>query len=128
MIADVGDGVYSRQRMGQRDHLMRIALSANQSQIQEPVTPAESDDGEEDELAVASKHENMQRLDLAQEAILSAIGFMSDAERLKKGSESITKDVLSVATLCGLVNYHLPLPLSCLRNQVLVCLPSTAWC
>lgn len=112
--------------MGRRDHLMRMALSANQCQIQEPVTPAESDDGEEDELAVTSKHENMQRIDLAQEAILSAIGFMSDAERLKKGSENNSKDVLSVATLCGLVNYHLPLPLSCLRNQVLVCLPSTA--
>ena len=113
--------------MGRRDHLMRIALSANQSQIQEPVTPAESDDGEEDELAAASKNENIQRLELAQEAILSAIGFMSDAERIKKRSESSNKDILSVATLCGLVNYHLPLPLSCQRNQILVCLPTNAW-
>ena len=114
--------------MGRRDHLMRIALSANQSQIQESVTPAESDDGEEEELAVTSKNENIQKLDIAQEAILSAIGFMSDAERLKKSTESNNKDVLSIATLCGLVNYQLPFPLSCQRNQILVCLPTTVWC
>jgi hypothetical protein len=109
--------------MGRRDHLMRMALSANQAQIQEPVTPAESDDGEEDDLAATVKNENIQRLELAQEAIFNAIGFVSDAERIKKSSESNNNDVLSVATLCGLVNYHLPLPLSCQRNQILV-LPS----
>ena len=114
--------------MGRRDHLMRIALSAHQPQIQEPVTPAESDDGEEDELAAASKNENTQRLEIAQDAILTAIGFMSDAEGLKKGAESNNKDILSIAAFCGLVNYHLPLPLSCLRNQILVGFPSTAWC
>ena len=100
---------------------MRIALSANQSQIQEPVTPTESDDGEsdDDERAAVSKKEKIHRLDVAQEAILSAIGFMSDAERLKKGPDG-DKDVFSMATLCGLVNYHLPLPLSSQRNQALV--------
>jgi len=106
--------------MGRRDHLLRIALSANQSQIQEPVTPTESDDGEEDDLATTAKNENIHRLDIAQEAILSAIGFMSDAERLTKGAESNNRNVFSVATFCGLINYHLHLPLSCPRNQILV--------
>lgn len=106
--------------MGRRNHLVRIALSANQSQIQEPVTPSESDDGmDEDEIAAASKLEKIQRIDIAQEAILSAIGFMSDAERLKKGHDR-NKDILSMSTFCGLINYHLPLPLSSQRNQILV--------
>src|SRR5271167_1270137 len=106
--------------MGRRNHLMRIALSADQPQIQEPVTPSESDDGmDEDEIATASKNEKIQRIDIAQEAILSAIGFMSDAERLEKGPDR-DKDIFSMSTLCGLINYHLPLPLSSQRNQILV--------
>lgn len=107
--------------MGRRDQLMRIALSANQSQIVEPVTPNESDDEDEDEIAAALKNEKIHRLDLAQEAVLSAVGFLSDAERQKKGIEADNKDALSMATVCGIINYHLPLPLSCQRNQILVC-------
>jgi hypothetical protein len=107
--------------MGRRDHLMRIALSANQSQIQEPVTPPESEDGiDYEELETAHKQERLRRLDMAQEAVLSAIGFMSDNDRLKKGNVTRDKDVLSISTVCGLVNFHLPLPLSCQRNQILV--------
>lgn len=106
--------------MGRRNHLMRIALSEDQPQIQEPVTPNESDDDmDEDEIAAASKSERIQRIEIAQEAILSAIGFMSDAERLKKGHDR-KKDIFSMSTLCGLINYHLPLPLSSQRNQILV--------
>ena len=108
--------------MGRRDHLLRVALSANQAQIQEYVTPHDSDDEDDPEqLAAAAKMEKIQRLDAAQEAVLSAIGFMSDAERLKKTNENSQKDVFSLATVCGLVNYHLPLPLSCQRNSILVC-------
>lgn len=107
--------------MGRRDHLMRVALSANQAQIQEPVTPNDSDNEEDpEELAAAAKMDKIQRLDAAQEAVLSAIGFMSDAERLKKTNESSHKEVFSIATICGLVDYHLPLPLSCQRNSILV--------
>ena len=108
--------------MGRRDHLLRVALSANQAQIQETVTPTESDDDEDDpdELAATAKMDKIQQLDAAQEAVLSAIGFMSDAERLKKTNESSHKEVFSIATICGLVDYHLPLPLSCHRNSVLV--------
>jgi hypothetical protein len=106
--------------MGRRNHLMRIALSASQPQIQEPVTPSESDDGmDEDEIAAASKHEKIQRIDIAQEAILSAIGFMSEEERLKRGPDR-NKDTFSMSTLCGLINYHSQLPLSSQRNQILV--------
>jgi hypothetical protein len=99
---------------------MRIALAANQSQIQEPVTPAESDDDEDDDGGSLSKNDKIQMLDMAQEAVLKAIGFMTDAERSKKNSERNNKDILSIATICGLVNYHLPLPLSCQRNSSLV--------
>jgi len=107
--------------MGRRDHLLRVALSANQTQIQESVTPNDSDDeGDLEELAAAAKLDKLQRLDAAQEAVLSAIGFMSDAERQKKNNESSHKDVFSIATICGLVDYHLPLPLSCQRNSILV--------
>ena len=106
--------------MGRRDHLMRIALCASQRQIQEPVTPSEADDDQDDvELPEVRKFRKVQRLDMAQEAVLGAIGFMSDVETLKKSAEG-NKDAFSVATLCGLVNYHLPLVLSSQRNQILV--------
>jgi hypothetical protein len=119
-IKDLDSLGNKKQRMGRRDQLLRIALSANQSQIQEPVTPTESDDGEDDELAALSKAENTQRLEMAQEAILGAIGFSSDAERPKKGADGIKENFFSMATLCGIINYHLPLPLSSQRNQILV--------
>jgi hypothetical protein len=106
--------------MGRRDQLMRIALSAAQSQIVEAVTPTESDDEDEDERAAASKNEKIHKLELAQEAVLGAVGFLSEAERQKKGNEVDTRDAFSMATVCGIINYHLPLPLSCQRNQILV--------
>lgn len=107
--------------MGRRDHLIRIALSANQSQIQETVTPTELEDEglSEEELAVNSKNEKIQRFDLAQGAVLSAIGFMSDEAR-KKEAESGAKDLLTMASAYQFVNYFLPLPLTCQRNQILV--------
>jgi hypothetical protein len=71
-------------------------------------------------IAATAKMDKIQRREAAQEAVLSAIGFMSDAERLKKTNESSHKEVFSIATICGLVDYHLPLPLSCQRNSILV--------
>src|SRR5438046_1555744 len=106
--------------MGRRDHLLRIALSASQRQIQESVTPSESDDDQDDaDLPEIRKFRKVQRLDRAQEAVLGAIGIMSDGERLRKSTES-NKGAFSIATLCGLVNYHLSLLLSSQRNQILV--------
>jgi hypothetical protein len=102
--------------MGRRDHLVRIALSANQSQIQETIDDLEV--GDED-LAANLKSFKIQRFDMAQGDVLSAIGFMSDEAR-KKESESGEKDLLTMASACQLVNYFLPLPLYCQRNQILV--------
>jgi len=107
--------------MGRRDHLVRIALSANQSQIQETLTSPDYFDDfgvTDEELVVNSKIDKIQRFDLAQGAVLSAIGFMSDEAR-KKESESGEKDLLTMASACQFVNYFLPLPLSCQRNQIL---------
>jgi hypothetical protein len=99
---------------------MRIALSASQSQIMEHATPEESEDGQDLDEDSGRKQEQLRRLDMAQEAVLSAIGFMSENERQKKGIERRDKGIFSLATGAGLVNYHLPLPLSCQRNQILV--------
>jgi hypothetical protein len=98
---------------------MRIALSANQTQILEPVTPAESDDGQEDP-DVAMKQGHIRHLDVAQEAVLSAIGFMTDAQRQKKSNEANGQGVLGIGTICGLINYHVALPMSCQRNSSMV--------
>lgn len=105
--------------MGRRDHLLRIALSANQSQIEEPATPGESESEDEEEIALVSKNEKIQRFDLAQAAILNAIGFSNDESR-KKDLETQENELLTISSACQIVNYLLPLPLSCLRNQVLV--------
>jgi len=107
--------------MGRRDHLLRVALSANQAQIEEPVTPGESESESEDEeeIALVSKNEKIQRFDLAQAAILNAIGFSNDESR-KKDLETQENELLTISSACQIVNYLLPLPLSCLRNQVLV--------
>ena len=108
--------------MGRRDHLVRIALSANQSQIQDTLTAPDYFDDfgvSDEELAVNSKNDKIQRFDLAQGAVLSAIGFMSDEAR-RRESESGDKDFLTMASACQFVNYFLPLPLSCQRNQILV--------
>ena len=105
--------------MGRRDHLIRIALAAHQFQIEEPITPTESEDVTEEQLAAAAKKDKIERLDVAQEAVLSAIGFMSGAER-KQVIEQKEKDIFSISTACGLINYHLPLPVSCQRYQVMV--------
>ena len=100
---------------------MRIALSASQSQIIEPITPPESENGVEQEQTEGScKHGHLHQLEMAQEAVLSAIGFMSENERLKKGIERREKDIFSMTTAAGLVNYHMPLPLTCQRYQILV--------
>jgi hypothetical protein len=109
--------------MGRRDHLVRIALTANQSQIQESAPPSDSEEYgvSEEELAVNSKNEKIQKFDLAQGAVLSAIGFMSDEAR-KKEAESGEKDLLNISSACQFVNYFLPLPLTCQRNQILVSL------
>lgn len=106
--------------MGRRDQLIRIALAAHQPQILEPVTPADSEDGLEEQLAaVTAKSEKIQRIDGAQEAVLSAIGFMSGAER-KKAREQEERNIFSVSAVCGFINYHLPLPLACQRYQAMV--------
>lgn len=105
--------------MGRRDHLLRIALSASQSQIQESVTPTSSDDGYDEEAdAVALRNEKIQRFEAAQGAVLSAIGLLS--EEKKKEAETTFQDLPLVAAACQFVNYALPLPLSCQRNQILV--------
>jgi hypothetical protein len=108
--------------MGRRDHLVRIALAANQSQIQESATPSDSEDYgvSEEELAVSSKNEKIQKFDLAQGAVLSAIGFSSTQARVAE-VESGEKDLLNVSSACQFVNYFLPLPLTSQRNQILVC-------
>ena len=59
-----------------------------------------------------------QKFDLAQGAVLSAIGLLS--EERKKETESGFQDLPLVAAACQFVNYALPLPLSCQRNQILV--------
>ena len=63
--------------------------------------------------------DKIQRREAAQEAVLSAIGFMSDAERLKKTNKSSHKEVFSIATIdiCGLVDYHLYTPSSVLSTE-----------
>ena len=105
--------------MGRRDHLIRIALLASQSQIQEPVTPTSSDDGYDEEAeAVALKNEKIQRFEAAQGAVLSAIGLLT--EERKKETETGFQDLPLVAAACQFVNYALSLPLLCQRNQILV--------
>jgi hypothetical protein len=105
--------------MGRRNHLLRIALAANQHQIEEPRTPTYSE-ADEDEQTLALKNDKIHRFDLAQGAILSAIGFKSDEAR-KKDLETQEQEILSVSSACQIVNYILPLPFACLRNQILVC-------
>lgn len=122
--------------MGRRDHLLRIALSANQSQLVDPP----SDDDEEDLLqtdptsetsvkldsATAAKLKHQTKLDAAQEAILSAIGFMTDSG-VKKTEEEREKEAAGISTFVGLITYHLPLPMYSQRNQALVsCLTPAA--
>ena len=104
--------------MGRRNHLLRIALAANQAQIEEPRTPTESE-AEEDERVLYAKNDKIQRFDMAQGAILNAIGFKSDEAR-KKDLESQEKELLLLSSVCQSVNYILPLPLASQRNQILV--------
>jgi hypothetical protein len=105
--------------MGRRDHLLRIALQANQSQVQEPVTPTGSDDGMDEDLAVASKNEKIAQFEVAQGAVLRAIGFMSDEAR-KKEIDAGDKELWDISSACQLVNYILPFPFACQRNQIQV--------
>lgn len=105
--------------MGRRDHLVRIALQANQSQILEAVTPTGSDDGIDDDLAVVSKNEKIQQFDVAQGAVLQAIGFMSDEAR-KKDIDTRDKERFNISSACQVVEYILPFPFVCQRNQIQV--------
>ena len=104
--------------MGRRDHLLRIALAANQSQIEEPRTPTE-EDTIENATAVAGKADKINRFDTAQGAILNAIGFRRDGSP-KIDTDIDPEDLLSITSACQLVNYMLPLPLASQRNQILV--------
>ena len=107
--------------MGRRDHLLRIALQANQPQVQEPVTPTGSDDGMEDlELEAGSlKKDKIQQFDVAQGAVLQAIGFMSDEAR-KKDVDASDTEPLNVASAYQVVSYILPFPFVSQRNQIQV--------
>jgi len=102
--------------MGRRNHLIRVALSATQNQIEEPVTPTESDD-EDDNASL--KLQNLQRIEHAREAVLNAIGLMAN-DTQQKETESGDNSLISVSTVCGIISYHLALPFLSLRNQVLV--------
>jgi len=116
--------------MGRRDHLLRIALSANQSQLVDAADDAEGEDiiqadPTSDMFTVKldpSTHKKIRyqgKLDAAQEAILSAIGFMTEPD-VKKTEEEREKDGASISTFVGLITYHLPLPMYSQRNQALV--------
>jgi|SRR5579859_4949695 len=113
--------------MGRRDHLVRLALAANQSAIQEPVTPDDSDDEEaEDIVAIQSKIDKMQQFDTAQAAVLQCIGFMSEVARRHQVA-STEKDMFGVYTACQVVNCILPLPFASVRNQTQVRSPWELW-
>ena len=109
--------------MGRRDHLLRIALAATKSQVQETVTPEElsGDEGDEETSAVTAKSEKIHELEAAQEAVFSAVGFITEADQLRKSQDRKKSGVFNLATVCGFVHYHLALPLSCHRNLGLVC-------
>jgi hypothetical protein len=120
--------------MGRGNHLLRIALSANQFQLIDPPSDTEDDDDDpsleplppgptvkgkrKPDPATVAKHNHQTRLDAAQEAILSAIGFMTESGVKKE--ESVDKGGGWVSTFVGLVTYHLPLPMYSQRNQALV--------
>jgi hypothetical protein len=122
--------------MGRRDHLLRIALSAKQSQLTDPPSSSDhnDDDGDGDIQPSANgeqttklgpstaKLSNQAKLDAAQEAILSAIGFMTDSG-LKRTDEKRDREGVSISTFVGLITYHLPLPMYSQRNQALVTTP-----
>jgi hypothetical protein len=123
--------------MGRRNHLLRIALSANQSQLIDPPSDAEDNDSptleglsKDDSLidknhdpATVAKINHQTKLDAAQEAILSAIGFMTESGVKKEEGGEMGGG--GISTFVGLVTYHLPLPMYSQRNQALVT-PATA--
>jgi len=122
--------------MGRRDHLLRIALCAKQAQL----VDAPDDDEEEDiqadptsdmtvklDPSTQKKIKYQGKLDAAQEAILSAIGFMTEPD-VKKTEEEREKDGASISTFVGLITYHLPLPMYSQRNQALVPSQSPFFC
>ena len=111
--------------MTRRDHLLRIALTANRAQLEEPVTPLEGDEDEEDEedddeRALSVKNDKIQRFDAAQNAILNAVGFLNEDMR-KAEIEKHGRELFTVGSFSQIaINYLLPIPLSSLRNQTLV--------
>ena len=100
--------------MGRRNHLLRIALAANQNQIAEAWEPTESESETLD-----SKNDRIHRFDLAQGAILNAIGFKSDEAR-KKELESQENEILTISSALQICNYIFPIPFACQRNQIMV--------
>ena len=110
--------------MGRRNHLIRVALAATQNQIEEPASPTGFEDEieEEDDAAVV-KFQRLQRIEQAQTSVLSATGLMMD-DTDKKETESRDNSLISLSTVCGMINYHLSLPCLSLRYQILVYLES----
>jgi hypothetical protein len=100
--------------------LIRVALAATQNQIEEPASPTGfEDEVEEEEDAAAIKFQALQHIDQAQTSVLSATGLMMD-DGEKKDKESSDNSLISLSTVCGMINYHLSLPCLSLRYQILV--------
>jgi hypothetical protein len=82
------------------------------------MTPTGSDDGMEEDLAVASKNEKIAQC-LSGGCLGRAIGFMGD-EGPKKEIDAGDNESLDISSACQIVNYILPFPFACQRNQIQV--------